>query len=95
MLLSSVAERVYWFARYVERVENTVRLVLTGRRAVHGVFTFHCAHRDVQHTLTGPGAQYRRRADECATTSRRALREGLRRRATAFRRALPWKSAGG
>ena len=28
MLLSSVAERVYWFARYVERVENTARLIL-------------------------------------------------------------------
>lgn len=28
MLLSSVAERVYWFARYVERVENTARMVL-------------------------------------------------------------------
>jgi len=28
MLLSSVAERVYWFARYVERVENTARMLL-------------------------------------------------------------------
>jgi uncharacterized alpha-E superfamily protein len=28
MLLSSVAERVYWFARYVERVENTARMIL-------------------------------------------------------------------
>jgi uncharacterized alpha-E superfamily protein len=28
MLLSSVAERVYWFARYVERVENTARIIL-------------------------------------------------------------------
>jgi uncharacterized alpha-E superfamily protein len=28
MLLSSVAERVYWFARYVERIENTARMVL-------------------------------------------------------------------
>ncbi len=28
MLLSSVAERVYWFARYVERVENTARILL-------------------------------------------------------------------
>ena len=28
MLLSSLAERVYWFARYVERVENTARIIL-------------------------------------------------------------------
>ncbi len=28
MLLSSVAERVYWFARYVERIENTARMIL-------------------------------------------------------------------
>jgi uncharacterized alpha-E superfamily protein len=28
MLLSSVAERVFWFARYVERVENTARIIL-------------------------------------------------------------------
>ena len=28
MLLSSVAERVYWFTRYVERVENTARMIL-------------------------------------------------------------------
>jgi len=28
MLLSSVAERVYWFARYVERIENTARIIL-------------------------------------------------------------------
>ena len=28
MLLSSVAERVYWFARYIERIENTARMVL-------------------------------------------------------------------
>jgi len=28
MLLSSVAERVYWFTRYVERVENTARRIL-------------------------------------------------------------------
>lgn len=28
MLLSSVAERVYWFSRYVERVENTARMIL-------------------------------------------------------------------
>lgn len=28
MLLSSVAERVYWFARYVERVENTARMLM-------------------------------------------------------------------
>jgi uncharacterized alpha-E superfamily protein len=28
LLLSSVAERVYWFARYVERVENTARMIL-------------------------------------------------------------------
>jgi len=27
MLLSSVAERVYWFARYVERIENTARMI--------------------------------------------------------------------
>ena len=28
MLLSSLAERVYWFARYVERVENTARIIM-------------------------------------------------------------------
>ena len=28
MLLSSVAERVFWFARYVERIENTARMIL-------------------------------------------------------------------
>ena len=28
MLLSSLAERVYWFSRYVERVENTARIIL-------------------------------------------------------------------
>lgn len=28
MLLSSVAERVYWFARYIERIENTARMIL-------------------------------------------------------------------
>jgi len=28
MLLSSLAERVYWFARYIERVENTARIIL-------------------------------------------------------------------
>lgn len=28
MLLSSVAERVYWMARYVERAENTARIIL-------------------------------------------------------------------
>jgi uncharacterized alpha-E superfamily protein len=28
VLLSSVAERVYWFARYVERIENTARMIL-------------------------------------------------------------------
>lgn len=28
MLLSSVAERVYWQARYIERVENTARIIL-------------------------------------------------------------------
>ena len=28
MLLSSVAERVYWLARYIERVENTARMIL-------------------------------------------------------------------
>jgi uncharacterized alpha-E superfamily protein len=28
MLLSSVAERVYWMSRYVERAENTARIIL-------------------------------------------------------------------
>jgi len=28
MLLSSVAERVYWMARYIERAENTARIIL-------------------------------------------------------------------
>jgi len=28
MLLSSVAERVYWLARYIERAENTARIIL-------------------------------------------------------------------
>jgi uncharacterized alpha-E superfamily protein len=28
MLLSSVAERVYWLARYIERVENTARIIM-------------------------------------------------------------------
>jgi len=28
MLLSSVAERVYWMSRYIERVENTARIIL-------------------------------------------------------------------
>ena len=28
MMLSRVAERLYWFARYVERTENTARLIL-------------------------------------------------------------------
>jgi uncharacterized alpha-E superfamily protein len=28
VLLSSVAERVFWFARYVERIENTARMIL-------------------------------------------------------------------
>ncbi len=28
MLLSSVAERVYWFSRYIERIENTARMIL-------------------------------------------------------------------
>jgi uncharacterized alpha-E superfamily protein len=28
MLLSSVAERMYWMARYVERAENTARIIL-------------------------------------------------------------------
>ena len=27
-MLSRVAERLYWFARYVERTENTARLLL-------------------------------------------------------------------
>ena len=28
MLLSSVAERLYWMSRYIERVENTARIIL-------------------------------------------------------------------
>ena len=28
MLLSSVAERMYWMARYIERAENTARIIL-------------------------------------------------------------------
>ena len=28
MLLSSVAERVYWMSRYIERAENTARIIL-------------------------------------------------------------------
>ena len=28
MLLSSLAEHIYWFGRYIERVENTARLIL-------------------------------------------------------------------
>lgn len=28
MLLSSLAEKIYWFSRYVERTENTARIVL-------------------------------------------------------------------
>lgn len=28
MLLSSLAEKVYWFARYIERTENTARIIL-------------------------------------------------------------------
>ncbi|MEO0973892.1 MAG: alpha-E domain-containing protein [Pseudomonadota bacterium] len=32
MLLSKVAERVYWMARYVERAENTARLVQANAR---------------------------------------------------------------
>ena len=28
-MLSRVAERIYWFARYIERIENTARLVQT------------------------------------------------------------------
>ena len=28
MLLSSVAERIYWMARYIERAENTARIIL-------------------------------------------------------------------
>ena len=29
MLLSRVADRVYWAARYIERAEDTARIVLT------------------------------------------------------------------
>lgn len=28
MLLSSLAEHIYWFGRYIERTENTARLIL-------------------------------------------------------------------
>jgi uncharacterized alpha-E superfamily protein len=28
MLLSSVAERIYWLARYIERMENTARIIM-------------------------------------------------------------------
>ena len=34
MMLSRVAERLYWFARYVERTENTARLLLVQHHLV-------------------------------------------------------------
>ena len=34
MMLSRVAERLYWFARYVERTENTARLLLVRHNLV-------------------------------------------------------------
>jgi uncharacterized alpha-E superfamily protein len=34
MMLSRVAERLYWFARYVERTENTARLLLVRHHMV-------------------------------------------------------------
>ena len=33
-MLSRVAERLYWFARYVERVENTARLMLVRHQLI-------------------------------------------------------------
>ena len=46
VMLSRVAERVYWMARYLERAENTARMVsvyaklmLDGRNSIHqGIF---------------------------------------------------------
>jgi uncharacterized alpha-E superfamily protein len=34
MLLSSVAERVYWMSRYVERAENTARIILVNNNLI-------------------------------------------------------------
>ncbi|MEM9384096.1 MAG: alpha-E domain-containing protein [Pseudomonadota bacterium] len=58
MLLSKVAERVYWMARYVERAENTARLIQANTRMM---LDLPMRHQDSWRTLvviTGSNALY-------------------------------------
>ena len=74
MLLSSVAERVYWFARYVERVENTARLILVNNNLLLDMPSEKGKHWEPLIIITGDQALFERKCPDCAHEQEAVIR---------------------
>jgi uncharacterized alpha-E superfamily protein len=66
MLLSSVAERVYWMARYVERAENTARIILVNNNLLLDMPRGIELGWEPLVAITGNGALFREHYDEAS-----------------------------